>query len=702
MNNNSAFKGLFSGIDRTQQAKDNLIVAEKLASEVDKKREQDRKDQAEVAAMQEQIRKETDQLLGYDKKLIREQARGAFNIVKNKLAAYGGNYSAFLNNGGRAMIDNYKSSILNSNSMADYQENQKNMANILEMEKKGLGHLVNAVDRANMLDYQRNKGGKVTYTGQLLDIKMPDLNNYDWNTDVPAQHILDSNRMAILNNYKLNHPNLKFPPEESDLISYVKENHYARGANWQRGHQERSLEQSNQHFWAGYNQRDRHFDAEMAQRKYEYEDQSYSKTLEAKLRMLSGDDGTGGSKGVNSNDFGEESFIANVGQVNQMISNDGQGLTAAEFLSSDFWKKNIGDDKQKGKYADDLAELGLSDYVNKSYNAKALAGDNWFSSISRGAFQGTLSPANAKLVRNIDKEAAAKTVFGNTYEIKNGKVLGLSTYDNKDIIYGANGQPLTEMKGLGGYVYGSMAGKKTRDFNIKGVILAGYTESGGKRQILMDEYNTFGKKKDNRKELANRVKDSKVYMGNFLALEHPDTRETVYVELKSSDVNVQAKYASYNATDNIGSQRKKIVNAYGKYAYGKNKTQAKIASDTQGLQSMLNDENALSKISKKAKIVGPPNKDNYRAKLLTSFYVANTAYGGGDLSLYNSTIDDDMFDKLISSVMEKNPKASNLKSILKDPMYTDEKLIIALAKLDPQNAEFYREWSGTLKHIKTN
>ena len=359
MSDNRGYAGLFASAHKNQMAKDNLVVAEQLSNFTDKKRKEEEENQAKVGLMQDEIKKQTDQLLGYDRKKLREIQTGALNTLKNQIAANGGDYSRFMNNGGRAILDNYKSSILNSDLYSNYQENQKNMQTILELEKKGMGHLINPVDRANMNAYQRNKGGKISYTGQMMQVELPDGRNYDWNTNAPVKHILyyNGNYTKIMENYRMSFPGLKQPPSTEDLYTYVRSQYSVRGTNWQRGANERDFAASEDQRKIGNNQWDATFKENVFKdrrdftedgRRYELDrqDRLYTEELNFQQKFnsaMNNQDGTI-SNGIDKD--AQESQVSNVGIINELIDDGNVSIT--DFRKPEFWNKVDGQLKERG------------------------------------------------------------------------------------------------------------------------------------------------------------------------------------------------------------------------------------------------------------------------------------------------------------------------------------------------------------------
>lgn len=688
MNSNAGYAGLFRGADLTQQSKDNLVVAEQLSNFTDKKRKEQEEDQAKVAAMQEEIRKQTDQLLGYDKKKLNEAKRGAFNIIRNQIVANGGDYSRFMANGGRAILDNYKNSILNSDAMISYQENQKNMSTILELEKKGMGHLINPVDRANMESYRRNKGGKITYTGQLMDVKLPDGKDYDWNTNAPVEDILtyDGNRTKIMNNYAMSFPHLKQPPSETDLLTYVKSMYSVRGTDWQRGANERDFNaredqrsidnnyRDNEFGWRVstdaryFNENKRRYDTDRSDKLDERES-----SLLLQLAKANGMNPDGTASNGQGSQTPDESFVTNVGFLNDSVDNRN--------ISVSDWQKSIWDKVDRpasqGGFAEQASEMQYSKFNLKSnmYDASIFASD--------------MAPKNARFITNLDSQAAAIAAVNKKYVIEGNTIKGVITKDEN--WFGSDGQVLSENAG---FFYNRQRGKKERDFKIKGVAsVATYKDGQGKKNILMESYNTIGGgvDKDYDKKINSRVKQTNVKMEQMVVAQDPNSGELIYIPFNTNDAPTRTRYATNTKSDNLKPQRSTYKNQVQTKNNLEKKTQQQEQVNKETFQSFINDNASNSVIRNKSSILGVPNKPGSRIPLMTSYY-ATLAAMGGDPTLYSAAVQGDSFEQML--------REANAYGSMKGTM-SDQQLIrtIQRAQKDGSQSQFFENWIKNYQNL---
>lgn len=685
MSDNRGYAGLFASADKNQMAKDNLVVAEKLSNFTDNKRKEEEENQAKVGLMQDEIKKQTDQLLGYDRKKLREIQTGALNTLKNQIAANGGDYSRFMNNGGRAILDNYKSSILNSDLYSNYQENQKNMQTILELEKKGMGHLINPVDRANMNAYQRNKGGKISYTGQMMQVELPDGRNYDWNTNAPVKDILSykDNYTKIMENYRMSFPGLKQPPSQEDLNTYVRSQYSVRGTDWQRGANERDFAASEDQRKIGNNQWDATFkenvfkdrrDFKEDGRRYELDrqDRLYTEELNFQQKFnsaMNNQDGTI-SNGIDKD--AQESQVSNVGIINELIDDGNVSIT--DFRKPEFWNKVDGQLKERG------SEMNYSKFNLSS---------NHYGNTTLGR---KLAPANARFINNLDGSAAASASLNGKFEVKGNKVLGVVTKDQN--WFGADGRVISDKASS---IYKFFEGSKPRDLTIKGVAsVATFFDGKGNENIVMDKHNYLGgKNKTYEDDINTQVKNTKVKMKQMVVLQ-ADSGELVYMPFNTNDAPTRQRYSDITKSDNITPQRKAYKNSSNQITNYRDKEKKQAEADINTYTAFINDAPSNVAIKKRSAILGDPLNPSKRAPLLVAYY-ATLASMGQDPSIYKTAVNGDSFEKLLSEAKGKN---TNGYSLMKGNL-DDQQIIRQLSKLDQNGqSDFYDNWIKNYQNLK--
>lgn len=182
----------------------------------------------EQAQLQEQryydnINEQAKNLLGYDQEKIQQRARKIQSSIQEKMKFYGGDKRKFMANGGHQILSKFESNVVNSPEFNTFKENQKNLTRIMDAQMKGFGHLITPQDIDSVKRYQENKGGTITYAGQMSEVDMPDPNNYDLGRDIPMSDILThkDNYVKILGNYKMQNPENDNPsPEELMAFGY--------------------------------------------------------------------------------------------------------------------------------------------------------------------------------------------------------------------------------------------------------------------------------------------------------------------------------------------------------------------------------------------------------------------------------------------------------------------------------------------------
>lgn len=134
--------GLSKSIRTNEDAHRDLAILEKM----DARLQQDRN--AEVVAQQqeqllyERLYQMSDQLLEKDRKRINKRFQLAQSQIKEHIRANGGSRRRFMEQGGLSAMNSISNDLMRSPEAIQYQENKKNLTKILELQEKGLGHLI--------------------------------------------------------------------------------------------------------------------------------------------------------------------------------------------------------------------------------------------------------------------------------------------------------------------------------------------------------------------------------------------------------------------------------------------------------------------------------------------------------------------------------------------------------------------------------
>jgi hypothetical protein len=229
------YSALYDTGRKRESQKEELGMLGVMQQQLDKEKLESEQDQLKQQAYMEQVSKFSDTLLAPDRDKINRKAKDMAVGIRENIKTFGGNMGKFLENGGHRVMADYKSAITNSEESSQYLDNKKNMDRIVDMQMKGFGHLLNPKDKANLQDYEKNKGGIVTYSGQMSEIEMPPASEYDYDEEIPTEDILynKENYAKILGNYLMTYPENQNPSRE-DLIAFTNSQYKGRGSDWQR------------------------------------------------------------------------------------------------------------------------------------------------------------------------------------------------------------------------------------------------------------------------------------------------------------------------------------------------------------------------------------------------------------------------------------------------------------------------------------
>lgn len=218
----AGYVGLYEANTRRQTAKEEFDILKSVINDVKSEREKEAQADLQEQMYYESISKFAENLLEEDRNAINRKARQMASSVRQHIRDSGGSVKKFFENGGHRMLGTYKSSIINSEEASEFIENKKNLEKILELQQKGLGHLINPKDLYNLKERQRNGSGRITYSGMLNEVDISKMaNDYAYGEYIPSEDILNRNYMAILGNYKSIYTTPGEPTRE-DLLTYVK------------------------------------------------------------------------------------------------------------------------------------------------------------------------------------------------------------------------------------------------------------------------------------------------------------------------------------------------------------------------------------------------------------------------------------------------------------------------------------------------
>jgi hypothetical protein len=216
--------GLTNNIKDTNTATRELSVLETMDNRVRSDRAGEALAQKEEALMYERMYKMSDEMLEKDRNQINKRIGMAQDQITSHMRDSGGSKKRFMEQGGLSAMSKISNDIMRSPESVKYQENKKNLAKILELQEKELGHLISPKDLQSWTDYQSNEnGGTISFSGVMSNIEMPPPANFDYGTDIPLEKILSngSNMMRIKSNYAMTYPD-RPEPNHGDLLGFAK------------------------------------------------------------------------------------------------------------------------------------------------------------------------------------------------------------------------------------------------------------------------------------------------------------------------------------------------------------------------------------------------------------------------------------------------------------------------------------------------
>jgi hypothetical protein len=216
--------GLTNNIKTTEGANRELSILESMDNRVRSDRAGEALAQKEEALMYERMYAMSDQMLEKDRNQINKRISMAQDQVTRHMRDSGGSKKRFMEQGGLSAMDKISTDIMRSPEAVNYQENKKNLAKILEMKEKGLGHLLSPTDLESVEAYEKNpNGGKITYSGVMNEIEIPPSANFDYGTSIPLEKILSngSNMLRIKANYAMVYPDRE-EPNYADIYRFAQ------------------------------------------------------------------------------------------------------------------------------------------------------------------------------------------------------------------------------------------------------------------------------------------------------------------------------------------------------------------------------------------------------------------------------------------------------------------------------------------------
>lgn len=213
-----ALGGMYSGPSETEKRNTEFSRLQQMQSFYENQRIQKEQAALKMQMYDESVNKFSDQLLAPDRNKLFQRSKILKKSVRDMIKANGGSMKDFFANGGHEIMGNYKSSLINSSEASQYLQNKQNMMFIMKAMNEGKAHLISPVDKANFDNYMQKGDGKLTYSGVMNDIKMPDPSKYAYGQVIPLQDILNENRTTILSNYSIYNRGTSLDPAETGKL----------------------------------------------------------------------------------------------------------------------------------------------------------------------------------------------------------------------------------------------------------------------------------------------------------------------------------------------------------------------------------------------------------------------------------------------------------------------------------------------------
>lgn len=680
---------LYNKSNKTQETKEELNTLKILSEE--QKQDRLEKEQAQIKeqAYYDQISKFADNLLQNDRDKINQKTKLLAKNVREHMKYYGGSAQKFFANGGHKILNEYKRGVINSEEASIYLQNKKNMTFILDAQQRGKGHLLNQKDLENLKNYKNQKGNAITYSGLLNEIELPNANNYDYGSEVPAEDILKnkSNYMKIYGNWTMANPN-SGEPDMNDLIVYTKKHYGLKGSNTAKQVQQ---------------QRERL----------------------AKIKALSkAKSSSKGGSGRGSSKRKKEDPVLLTGQVSSLLSY--MPKKASDFYNRDLYKNF--------NYKNQLNTLAKEDF-NSFANDKSLKHKSTFDTGHQGEdiplIGGLVKKANNLFGDWFNEELAptnARTFFKGTEPLIAKSVLSLDdeNLDQANRIvktitpngdwFDAGGRKLNTLDDE--LDYDSYKG----DYKIGGVINIGVvkTDNNGnnKYNMLMDIYdgNDIDDKKTKaynegflRYDKEGKVsQDANIDNQMAIVLEREDGTR-FYAPFNPSDPNIATKIneelKGYNDIQPVVKDAKKRTSD--------EENISKYTKDQEVLYSnfwnVVEENNDLIKpmYSELTSFSKNGNYDGRRDNLIKSFYgaMATLAAGGQDISNKNAKSfignifsDTHFTDSIMEAMSEQD---EDYETMIKNYSNSDKEIVLKMLEKDPDESQksFYQAWLQNLEYL---
>lgn len=677
----TGLQGLYEAPNKREAAREELATLKILSDEIKQKKVEEEANQLKVQEYQNQVSAFAASLLGPDRDRINEKARMLGNQVKDLIKGYGGDTSKFLENGGHQIMADYRNNLINSPEASIYLENKKNLELITQVQLSGKGALLTRRDIESMMDYQKNGEGKITYSGMMSEIEMPNPNAYEYGQVIPAEDILKhgNNALAIYGNYKLNYPDSPEPTHQ-DLISFVNANYREVGQSFAKQQMEMQKRQM-----------------EMKEAEFALDVQNKQlqgqKTMAEIAALQNKTSGSGTTKTGTTADGKRTEFVPN--EVFQLF-NETSGATAKNWEG--YWKGNA-------KF--EVLKSNMPKWTETGYNYNPREGGSidfvGVNSFLDNTFSDQYAPRNAyQLFADYNPTIFVKHALGldeTQLDKANRSMLNVKPQNNWFWADGSN----VKDKGVNLDYY-------TGNFEVKGIITAGtiMNQDSGTPSMIMDSYKKNGSiDTEETAKLNSAYKDSQI-SPQMMAVVENEEGVKFYVPLPNSSMYSQKlmndpELASLQVAETMTDMDVKSARASFDKQYIENLGE-QTSNFYTATEMMPDVVQANYSESRQFSPIGDPS---FRSKLIKSFYAANLAsmgLSGNDLmEAYKMSSNSGDFGIFVSQMKSigYNDIQNDLKSGYTDMDIINKILNIAETTSNSDTAEMARMWALSYKDLIT-
>lgn len=706
------YMGLYATSNKRESAKQELgmlqVLDQQMKSDRAEKEQADLKEQA----YQAEVSKFADTLLAPDRAKINQKSKVLSSMIREHVKANGGDMTKFFANGGHKILGDYKSALVNSEESGQYMENKKNMERIVDMQMKGFGHLINQNDMFNLENYQKNGTGKISYTGQLNQIEVPDMKDFDAGVEVKPEAILHhgQNYVKFLGNYKMTYPDAAYPPTDQELKNFVALSHSDLiGQNWQKdiAYKKEAFDQSiNTRDFQYKQERDQVGDSQWYQtfaasrEDAEVNQRIQMRELDIAEGKAAGGSASGADKEAKELADAQGTFAYDMENMVTSIGYDVKNVSQISDKAFDPYAANFGLPNLPS-YMD-----SAEDYADSGGGGILQNGGSVLNRTVKNALSPGYMPRGSKLLINGQNATKAMRESGLLNVGDDGIINGLDLTQNTDLIDAA-GRNIRDWKNAPdskGFITKNYAEQVAdKKFKVKGVVTGFYGRDKSNNEIMVMNRSTGkGSKvvdKKGNKEYEERISKDVKGAGLFVVMES-ENGDRFYKPLRGNDqVSLFQKWGGANVEAvkkgrTAGAQRANTVQF---------KNQQSKANVLGAYDEVNKTPELSSRMIQEARMIpGAGTAGTKYSPLVISFYTQQKNHfsqQGVDASM-DEIQQQGAFNKIMQYV-NNNPKTQReFKDLINTPGKDERAIIDYLVDIEAINNDYATEWKNSLQFIK--